>query len=85
MQFTKVIASLALVASINAKFHNTTGAAAGNGTVAGGSNSTGGGAASNHSGAAGNGSSSKTSGSGAAVNSVTGLAALAAVGAALLY
>ena len=61
MQFTKVIASLALVASINAKFHNTTGAAAGNG------------------------SSSKTSGSGAAVNSVTGLAALAAVGAALLY
>ena len=84
MQFTKVIASLALVASINAKFHNTTGAAAGNGTVAGGSNSTGGAGSHNGTGAS-NGSSSKSSGSGAAVNSVTGLVALAAVGAALLY
>lgn len=84
MQFTKVIASLALVASINAKFHNTTGAAAGNGTVAGGSNSTGGAGSHNGTGAS-NGSSSKSSGSGATVNSVTGLAALAAVGAALLY
>ena len=56
MQFTKVIASLALVASINAKFHNTTGAAAGNGTVAGGSNSTGGAGSHNGTGAS-NGSS----------------------------
>lgn len=91
MQFTQIIASLALVGSIQAKFHNTTGGAISNSTGgAGGSNSTGGAGGSNSTGGAGGSNSTGGSGSSSdnAANAnanIYGGAALVAAAVALLY
>ncbi|CCG24098.1 Pga56 protein [Candida orthopsilosis Co 90-125] len=89
MQFTQIIASLALVGSIQAKFHNTTGGAVSNSTGGAGSNSTGG-AGSNSTGGAGGSNSTGGSGSSSdnAANAnanIYGGAALVAAAVALLY
>ncbi|KAG5418532.1 hypothetical protein I9W82_004060 [Candida metapsilosis] len=88
MQFTQVIASLALVGAIQAKSHNsTTGGAVSNSTGAAGSNSTGG-AAGNSTGGASNstgGSGSKSDNAANANANIYGGAALVAAAVALLY
>ena len=89
MQFTQVIASLALVGAIQAKSHNsTTGGAVSNSTGAAGSNSTGGAAGNSTGGAAGNstgGSGSKSDNAANANANIYGGAALVAAAVALLY
>lgn len=88
MQFTQVIASLALVGAIQAKSHNSTaGGAVSNSTGAAGSNSTGG-AAGNSTGGASNstgGSGSKSDNAANANANIYGGAALVAAAVALLY
>lgn len=89
MQFTQIIASLALVGSIQARFHNTTGGAVSNSTGGAASNSTGG-AGSNSTGGAGSnftgGAGGQKSDNAANANAnIYGGAALVAAAVALLY
>ncbi|KAI5956472.1 hypothetical protein KGF54_000947 [Candida jiufengensis] len=95
MQFSSVIASLALVGSIQAKFHNTTGGAgvtnSTGGAAAGGKNSTGAAGGASNGTAAGAGGKNSTGGAGSANAGVVantniyGGAAIVAAAVALLY